>query len=184
MVAPGAPSPPDYFDEPVAARYDETSAEMFSPEVVEPAVGFLAGLAWGGDALELGIGTGRLALPLSRRGLRVHGIDLSQAMVARLREKPGGDAIEVTLGDFSTVKVGRTFSLAYLVYNTINNLTTQEAQVACFCNVAQHLDPGGSFVIEVGVPDLQRLPPGETIGPFSVTPVHLGFDELDVVTQR
>lgn len=125
-----------------------------------------------------------MALPLSRRGLRVHGIDLSQAMVARLREKPGGDAIEITLGDFATVKVGRTFSLAYLVYNTINNLTTQEAQVACFCNVAEHLDPGGCFVIEVGVPDLQRLPPGETIRPFSVTPAHLGFDELDVVTQH
>lgn len=168
----------------MAEHYDATSREMFSTRQVEPAVQFLAGLAWGGDALELGIGTGRIALPLSGRGIRVHGIDLSPQMVARLREKPGGERIDVTMGDFSTAKVGGRFSLAYLVYNTIDNLTTQDAQVACFCNVADHLEPGGSFVVEVGVPQLQRLPPGETVRPFSVTPTHLGFDEFDVATQR
>ena len=192
LVAPGerhgcqylGVSTPNFFDEPVAARYDETSAEMFEADRVEPAVQFLAGLAWGGDALELGIGTGRLALPLSEMGIEVHGIDLSPQMVARLREKPGGERVGVTIGDFATVKVGKRFSLAYLVYNTIGNLTTQEAQVACFCNVAEHLEPGGCFVVEVGVPQLQRLPPGETVRPFDVSPTHLGFDEIDVATQR
>jgi SAM-dependent methyltransferase len=179
-----AAAPRDYFDEPVAARYDETSSEMFDPEVVDPAVAFLAGLAWGGDALELGIGTGRLALPLSRRGIRVAGIDLSAAMVARMRAKPGGESVQVAMGDFATTSLGRQFSLAYLVYNTIENLTTQDAQVRCFHNVAAHLQPGGCFVIEVEVPQLQRLPPGETFRPFSVTATHLGFDEIDVATQR
>lgn len=181
---PATSSLPNFFDEPVAARYDERSAEMFASAQVEPAVQFLAGLAWGGDALELGIGTGRIALPLSRTGIRVHGIDLSPQMVARLREKRGSEGIDVTIADFATAKVGRRFSLAYLVYNTIENLTTQDEQVACFCNVAEHLEPGGCFVIEVGVPQLQRLPPGETVRPFSVTPTHLGFDEIDVATQR
>ncbi len=179
-----AAAPRDYFDEPVAARYDETSSEMFDPEVVEPAVAFLAGLAWGGDALELGIGTGRLALPLSRRGIRVAGIELSDAMVARMRAKPGGESVQVAMGDFATTSLGRQFSLAYLVYNTIENLTTQDAQVRCFRNVAAQLQPGGCFVIEVEVPQLQRLPPGETFRPFSVTATHLGFDEIDVATQR
>jgi SAM-dependent methyltransferase len=182
--APERSAPSDLFDEAVAARYEETSKEMFAPSAVEPAVEFLSGLAWGGDALELGIGTGRIALPLSRRGIRVHGVDLSEAMVARLKQKPGADAIEVTIGDFATVKLGRRFSLAYLVFNTIDNLVTQDAQVACFRNVAEHLDATGSFVVEVEVPQLQRLPPGETVRPFSVTPAHLGFDEIDVATQR
>lgn len=178
------PAPPNFFDEPVAARYDQTSAEMFEPELVEPAIEFLAGLAWGHDALELGIGTGRVALPLSRKGVQVAGIDLSEAMVARMREKPGGQSIEVAIGDFATTSLGRKFSLAYLVYNTIENLTTQDAQVACFRNVAAQLQPGGAFVIEVEVPQLQRLPPGETFRPFAVTSTHLGFDEIDVATQR
>jgi SAM-dependent methyltransferase len=175
---------PNYFDDGVAARYDETSEEMFTPDLVEQTTRFLAGLAWDGDVLELGIGTGRIALPLRRMGIRVHGIDLSPQMVDRLRAKPGAEDIEVTIGDFTGTKVGRRFSLAYLVYNTIDNLTTQDAQVACFCNVADHLKPGGCFVVEVGVPQLQRLPPGETVRPFSVTSTHLGFDEIDVATQR
>lgn len=174
----------NYFDESVAARYEETSAEMFSSEHVRPAVDFLAGLAWDGAALELGVGTGRIALPLSQRGVRVHGIDLSPAMVARLRQKPGSEEIDVTIGDFSMAKVPRRFSLAYLVYNTIENLTTQDAQVACFCNAAEHLEAGGCFVIEAEVPQLQRLPPGEKVRPFSVEPHHLGFDEIDVATQE
>jgi SAM-dependent methyltransferase len=179
-----AGAPPNFFDEPVASRYDETSSEMFEPELVEPAVEFLAGLAWGRDALELGVGTGRIALPLSRKGIRVAGIDLSEAMVDRMRAKPGGASMEVAIGDFATVSLRRQFSLAYLVYNTIENLTTQDAQVACFRNVADHLQPGGCFVVEVEVPQLQRLPPGETFRPFSVTSTHLGFDEIDVATQR
>ena len=156
---------------------------MFDPAVVDPAVDFLVELAGSGRALELGIGTGRIALPLARRGVPVHGIDLSQAMVARLRAKPGGEDIAVTIGDFATTTVDGTFSLAYLVFNTIMNLTTQEEQVACFRNVAAHLEPGGCFVIEVGVPDLQRLPPGETVRPFHVSETRWGFDEYDVARQ-
>jgi SAM-dependent methyltransferase len=175
--------PEDYFGERVAERYDESAADMFEPAVVDPVVDFLADLAGHGAALELGIGTGRIALPLTQRGVRVHGIDLSEAMVARLEAKPGAEKICVTIGDFATTKVEGTFSVAYLVYNTINNLTTQDEQVACFQNVAAHLEPGGCFVIEVGVPDLQRLPAGETVRPLYVSATRLGFDEYDVVTQ-
>jgi SAM-dependent methyltransferase len=175
--------PQDHFGEPVAARYDESSADMFDPAVVDPVVDFLADLAGQGAALELGIGTGRIALPLARRGIRVHGIDLSEAMVARLRAKPGAEQVGVTVGDFATTRVDGRFSVAYLVFNTIGNLTTQDEQVACFQNAAAHLELGGCFVIEVGVPQLQRLPPGETVRAFALTPTHLGFDEYDVVTQ-
>jgi SAM-dependent methyltransferase len=143
----------------------------------------LAELADGGAALELGIGTGRIALPLAARGLPVHGIDLSEPMVAQLRAKRGGDAISVTIGDFATTRVDGTFRLVYLVYNTINNLTTQDAQVACFENAAAHLEPGGCFVVEVGVPDLQRLPPGERFVAFAVRDDYVGVDEYDVVDQ-
>ena len=131
---------------------------MFDPDLVGATVDFLAGLAGGGAALELGIGTGRIALPLSERGVPVHGIDLSPDMVAQLQTKAGAEAISVTLGDFAATTVDGTFRLAYLVYNTIENLTTQDEQVACFCNVAAHLEPGGCFVIEVEVPQLRRLP--------------------------
>src|ERR671915_1241209 len=152
--------PEDHFGEQVANRYDESAADMFDPTVVDPVVDFLADLAGDGAALELGIGTGRIAVPLARRGVRVHGIDLSESMVARLRAKPDAAAIGVTIGDFATTTVDGRFSLAYLVFNTINNLTTQDDQVACFRNVASHLEPGGCFLIEVGVPKLRRLPPG------------------------
>jgi SAM-dependent methyltransferase len=175
--------PEDHFGERVAERYDESSADMFEPAVVDPAVDFLADLAGSGAALELGIGTGRIALPLARRGIRVHGIDLSEAMVARLRAKPGAEDIEVTIGDFARTRVEGTFTVAYLVFNTINNLTTQGQQIACFENVAAHLEPGGCFVIEVGVPELQRLPPGETVRAFDISATHLGFDEFDVASQ-
>jgi SAM-dependent methyltransferase len=175
--------PEDYFGERVAARYDEWDASA-DPAVVEPIVDFLAALAGDGGALELGIGTGRIALPLAARGVRVHGIDLSTAMVARLRAKPGAEAVGVTVGDFATAKVDGTFALVYLVINTIMNLTTQDEQVACFANAAAHLRPGGCFVVEVGVPQLQRLPPGETVRAFDVSPAHLGFDEYDVAGQR
>ena len=171
------------FGERVAARYDESSAEMFDAEVVGPAVDLLVELAGGGRALELGIGTGRIAVPLAGRGVPVHGIDVSKAMVARLREKPGARDIGATIGDFATTRVEGTFSVAYLVFNTIMNLTTQDEQVACFQNVAAHLERGGCFVIEVMVPDLQRLPRGETVRPFDVSATKLGFDEYDVVSQ-
>jgi SAM-dependent methyltransferase len=172
-----------YFGERVAASYDESCAEMFEPDVVDAAVGVLAELARGGRALELGIGTGRIALPLARRGVAVHGIDLSRAMVARLRAKPGGGAIGVAIGDFATTRVDGTFSVAYLVFNTIMNLTTQDEQVACFRNVAAHLEAGGCFVVEVMIPDLRRLPPGETVVPWQVSPERCAFDVYDVSTQ-
>jgi SAM-dependent methyltransferase len=175
--------PEDHFGEDVARRFDERYGYQADPAVVDPMVDFLAELAGNGAALELGIGTGRIALPLARRGVRVHGIDLSEAMVARLRAKPGADEIDVTIGDFATTRVAGTFSVAYLVANTIMNLTTQDEQVACFQNAAHHLEPGGSFVIEVGVPGLRRLPPGERFQPFDVSPTHLGFDEYDVARQ-
>jgi SAM-dependent methyltransferase len=174
----------NYFDGPIAQKYDEDSSSMFDPAVVGATVDFLAALAGDGAALELGIGTGRLALPLSARGVPVCGIDLSPDMVAQLKAKPGAAAIGVTIGDFATTVVEGTFRLAYLVYNTIGNLTSQDDQVACFTNAGRHLEPGGCFVIEVGVPPLRRLPPGETALAFRVTPDRLGFDTLDVAQQR
>jgi SAM-dependent methyltransferase len=172
-----------YFGEDVAATYDETEESMFSPEVVESTVDFLADLAGDGKALEFAIGTGRIGLPLSRRGVPVNGIDLSRAMVARLRAKPSGSEIPIAIGDFSTARVEGPFSLVYLVFNTIMNVTTQQGQVATFRNAAAHLGPGGRFVIEVGVPDLQRLPPGETGRVYSFTDRHIGLDEYDVANQ-
>ena len=172
-----------YFDERVAARYDESSAEMFDPVVVEPAVDLLVELAGNGRALELGIGTGRIALPLAQRGVPVHGIDLSNSMVKRLREKQDGEDIGVTIGDFATTSVDGSFSVAYLVFNTIHNLTTQAEQVACFRNVATHLEPGGCFVIEVGVPQIRRVPPGDTLRAFHVSETKWGIDEYDVARQ-
>lgn len=174
--------PENVFDQ-VAPFYDATSAVMFEPAVLDPTVDFLADLAGDGAALELGVGTGRVALPLRQRGVPVHGIEISAAMVAELQAKPDAEGIEVTIGDFATTKLDRTFRLAYLVYNTITNLITQDEQVECFRNVARHLEPGGRFVIEVGVPQLRRLPPGETHRVFVAEPTHLGVDEFDVVDQ-
>jgi SAM-dependent methyltransferase len=171
----------NYFGGDVAAVYDAEVEHdgRFAPEAIEPVVDFLVELAGDGAALELGVGTGRIALPLAARGVPVQGIDLSEEMVARLRAKPGGEQIPVTIGDFATTKVDGTFSLAYLVYNTIQNLTTQDAQVACFQNVADHLDPGGCFVIEVGLPDLR----GEEFRIFNFSEKHIGIDEYDVANQ-
>lgn len=171
----------DHFGEAVAARYDERARRA---EFVEPIVDVLVGEAGDGAALEFGIGTGRIALPFASRGVVVHGIDLSDAMVARLRAKTGGDELEVTIGDFARTRVEGTFSLVYLVANTIMNLTTQDEQVACFENASAHLEPGGRFLIEVIVPGWQRLPPGERYQVFDVSPNHVGFDEIDVVTQK
>ena len=168
----------DYFAGPVAARYDATIGERGEPAVVAATVDFLAELAGDGAVLELGIGTGRIALPLASRGVQVHGIDLSPDMVAQLRAKPGGERIPVTIGDFGATRVDGGFSLVYLVFNTINNLTTQDAQIACFENVAAQLEPGGCFVIEVGVPS------GEPVRVFELSEDHVGIDEYDPATQR
>jgi SAM-dependent methyltransferase len=177
------PDEDGYFNERIAARYDESSAEMIDASVVDPAVDFLVELAGNGRALEFGIGTGRIALPLARRGVPVHGIDMSKAMVAKLSEKQGGEGIGVTIGDFATTRVAGSFSLVYLVFNTIMNLTTQAAQVECFRNAAAHLQPGGCFVIELWVPELQRLPQGETFRAFHVSEARWGIDEYDVANQ-
>ena len=174
----------DIFDEGVAARYDESSAEMFGDDVLGPTVDFLVDLAGDGPVLEFAVGTGRVALPLSERGVEVSGIELSRAMVDRMQTKPGADRVAVTIGDMATTRVDGTFSLVYLVFNTITNLLRQDQQVQCFRNAAAHLEPGGHFVIEVSVPRLRRLPLGETFVPFDVSSGHAGIDEFDVVRQR
>jgi SAM-dependent methyltransferase len=173
-----------YFGERVAAVYDEHSASMFDPAVVGPAVDTLAELAGDGRVLEFAIGTGRIALPLAERGVRVAGIDSSEAMLARLREKPGADRVEAMVGDMATTRVDGDFSLVYLVFNTIFNLTTQDGQVACFQNAASHLGTGGRFVIEARVPELQRLPLGQTVLPWRADPTGFSYYVYDVVTQR
>lgn len=174
----------DWFGEDVAATYDEDEAAVSAPEVVRPAVDLLARLAGDGRALELGVGTGRLALPLAARGVPVSGVDLSTAMLDRLRAKPGSDALEVLTGDMTTTRVDGSFSVVYLVFNTINNLTTQDAQVACFRNAAAHLSPGGCFVVEVSVPPLRLLPPGQRAVPFQVGEQSWAYDLVDCATQE
>jgi SAM-dependent methyltransferase len=173
-----------YFGERVAATYDAHSASMFDPGVVGPAVERLAELAGGGRVLELAVGTGRIALPLAARGVPVAGIDSSEAMLARLRDKPGAERIEAVAGDMAVTRVAGEFTLVYLVFNTIFNLTTQDGQVACFENAAAHLGSGGRFVIEARVPELQRLPLGQTVLPWRADPAGLSYYVYDVVTQR
>ncbi len=176
--------PDAHLDPVVAAAYDSSAARELEPEFVEAVVELLEELSGGGAAVEFAIGTGRIALPLAQRGIPVSGMDISEAMLAQLHAKPGGDEIDVTVGDMTTSVIGGEFSLAYLVYNTIMNLRTQEAQVACFENASRHLRAGGRFVIEVMVPELRGLGPGETIRPFDLSPDHLGFDEyVDLVDQ-
>jgi SAM-dependent methyltransferase len=173
----------DHFGEDVASQYDDSSEPEFDPEVIGSTVDFLAGLAGEGRALEFAVGTGRIALPLAARGVPVAGIDLSRAMVARLRAKAGAESIEVTIGDYSTTVVEGEFALVYLLYNTIENLTTQAAQVAAFQNAARHLAPGGCFVIECLMPELRRLPEGATAVVFDIGERHWGIDEYDVANQ-
>ena len=172
-----------YFGERVAAVYDEHSAGMFDPAVVAPAVERLAELTGDGRALEFAIGTGRIALPLAERGVRVAGIDSSEAMLARLREKPGAERIEAVVGDMAATRVDGEFSLVYLVFNTIFNLATQDGQVKCFENAAAHLGTGGRFVIEARVPELQRLPLGQTVLPWRADPRGMSYYVYDVVNQ-
>lgn len=174
----------DYFDGDVAQRYDAGSAAMFAPEVLGPTVDLLVDLAGGGAALELAIGTGRVALPLSERGVPVRGIELSEAMVEQLRAKPGGADLEVAVGDMTSTRVDGRFRLVYLVFNTIGNVTTQDGQVAVFQNAADHLDPGGCFLVETLVPVVRKMPPGERFSGFAHTDAHVGIDEYDVATQR
>jgi SAM-dependent methyltransferase len=177
--------PEDHFGEDVAARYDESSSSMFDPSVLGPTVDLLAELAGDGAALEFAIGTGRVALPLAARGVPVAGIEFSTAMAQRLHAKDEAHRIDVTVGDMATTRVDRSFRLVYLVFNTIGNLTTQDQQVACFANAAAHLEPWGCFVIEVEVPDLRRLPPGEDARVFSHAPGYVGYDRYtDLVAQQ
>jgi SAM-dependent methyltransferase len=174
----------DPFDEWIAQRYETLNASLYDPAALGPTVDVLADLAGAGPALEFGIGTGRVALPLSARGLRVSGIDDAPAMLAQLRTHDGAGEIELTLGDYATTRVGGPeFALVYLVRNTITNLTTQDRQVDAFCNAAAHLRPGGCFVVENYIPELQRLPPGETRRVFAATPEHVAFEEYDVAAQ-
>ncbi|MFJ5611902.1 SAM-dependent methyltransferase [Streptomyces sp. NPDC093221] len=207
-----------YFGEDVAGRYDADTSEEFDPGVVRRTVDFLADQAGGGRALELAIGTGRIAVPLAERGVPVAGIDMSRAMVARLRAKPGGRDIPVTIGDIATTTAegyaagtadgnartdgtaggnastdgtadgngngdGGGYALAYLVFNTVMNLATQESQVACFRNAAAHLRPGGRFVVEVMVPELRKIPHGQNVVPFHTGPDGCSYTVYDTVTQ-
>jgi hypothetical protein len=174
----------EYFGERVAQVYDAHSASMYDPDVLEPAVDTLAELAGGGAALEFAVGTGRIALPLAQKGIRVTGFDSSQAMLDQLRAKPGADRIDTSVGDMASTRIEGDFSLVYLVFNTIFNLTTQEGQVACFENAARHLGSGGRFVIEARVPELQRLPLGQTVLPWRADPEGMSFYVYDVTTQR
>jgi SAM-dependent methyltransferase len=174
---------PHVWTEDLARDYDRTSAAMFRPEVLEPTVDFLADHAGAGPVAEFAVGTGRVALPLRARGVDVRGIEFSQPMVDELRRKPGGADVPVQVGDMATTRLPGEFSLVYLVFNTIGNLLAQEQQSACFQNAADHLAPGGEFVVELYVPPLRGLPPGERFKPFEVSPGHIGFDEFDTVEQ-
>ncbi len=174
----------DLWTEQDARRYDASSADMFATAVLEPAVAFLARLAEGGPALEFAIGTGRVAVPLAARGIPVTGIELSEPMVAQLRTKVDAATVPVVIGDMATARADGQFSLVYLVFNTIGNLLTQPEQVACFRNAARHLTPGGRFVIELWVPPIRRLPPGQSAAPMEVSGDHLVFDTYDLVTQQ
>ncbi len=172
----------NFFGAGVAEFYDRDHGGT-DPDVLAQTVDLLADLTKGGPVLEFAIGTGRIALPLAERGIAVSGIELSPEMVAEMRKKPGGDDIEVLIGDMTKERVEGSFSLVILVFNTIDNLTTQAAQIACFENAARHLAPGGRFLVETLVPPLQKLPFGETKRTFADTDEHLGFDEFDVPSQ-
>ncbi len=174
----------DLWDEQTAARYDDSSARKFAPAVLDPAVAFLAGLAGDGPALELAIGTGRVAVPLAVRGIPVSGIELSQPMVDQLRRKVPAKELPVVVGDMATATAPGEYALVYVVWNSIANLRTQDEQVQCFANAARHLTPGGRFVVELGVPAIRRFQPGQAAVPFHVDDHHVGFDTYDMATQQ
>jgi SAM-dependent methyltransferase len=174
----------EVWDEGTAARYDASSAEMFVPEVLDPTLDFLAGLAGSGAALEFAIGTGRVGVPLAARGVPVTGIELSEPMTAQLRQKVDEATLPVVVGDMATTRVPGEFDLVYLVFNTISNLQTQAEQVECFRNAARHLKPGGRFLIELWVPAIRRMPPGQSAVPMTLgDDGHLIFDTYDLATQ-
>ncbi len=174
----------EVWDEETAKNYDATSAEKFAPEVLDPTVDFLADLAGSDPALEFAIGTGRVGVPLAARGVPLTGIELSAPMVAELRRKVDESALPVVIADMATTMVPGEFSLVYLVWNSISNLRTQQEQVECFRNAARHLDHGGRFVIELWVPPVRRLPPGQLAAPMSLGDGHLVFDTYDLTTQH
>lgn len=173
----------NYFGKEIAEKYDDDQS-IYNPSIVNTMVNFLANLAGNGTALEFGIGTGRIALPLSQKGIKMHGIDFSPDMIAQLQSKPGADSIGITIGNFAEMKVNKSFRLVFLVFNTITNLTTQDAQVNCFNNAAAHLEPGGCFVIETFIPELRLLPHGQTIRPHQFNETRFDFDEYNVATQE
>lgn len=176
--------PDAHLDPIVAAAYDEGGSREQQPGFIAAVVDVLAELAGAGAAVEFAIGTGRIAVPLSACGVEVHGMDISQPMLDQLDAKRGAESIRATVGDMTSTVLGDDFAVAYLVYNTIMNLRTQDAQVECFANAARHLRPGGRFVVECILPELRRLSPGETIRPFDVSDRHLGFEEyVDLVNQ-
>jgi SAM-dependent methyltransferase len=174
----------DIWDHETAQRYDTPGTGMFAPEVLGATVSRLAELAGDGRALEFAIGTGRVAIPLAERGVPVTGIELSRPMIEQLRTKADETTIPVIVGDMATTRVPGAYTLVYLVYNTISNLLTQGEQVACFRNAARHLTPGGRFVIELGVPDLRRLPPGQQATVFTSEPGYIGLDTYDILHQH
>ena len=174
----------EIWDAEAARRYDTPGTGMFAPEVLEPTVRRLSELADGGSVVEFAIGTGRVAIPLAERGVPVSGIELSHAMIARLREKADESTIPVTRGDMTDARVPGEHALVYLVYNTISNLLNQDEQVECFRNAARHLRPGGRFVIELWVPELRTLPPGQAGSVFHAEPGYLGVDVMDVERQH
>lgn len=168
----------------IAETYDATNADDFSPSVLQPVIDLLSGLADGGRALELAVGTGRVALPLSARGITVEGIELSPHMAEQMRDKPGADAVRLTVGDMTTTRLPGTFRLVYLVANTIMNVTTQEEQLAVFANASAHLQSGGHFVIEVIVPQLRRVPLGEIARVFTLDADHVGIETFDDTAEQ
>jgi len=168
----------------IAGVYDKTYAAQSDPSVVGPMVDLLAGLARAGPVLEFAVGTGRVALRLAARGIAVQGIELSPHMAERLAAKPGAEAVPVTIGDMTSTRVAGRFTLVYLVANTIMNVTTQDDQLAVFANAAAHLEPGGCFVVEVLVPQLRRVPPGETGWVFTFRPDHVGIETFDDVATQ
>jgi SAM-dependent methyltransferase len=174
----------DLWDEQTAARYDSDAADMYAPDVLEPTVEFLSGLAGSGAALEFAIGTGRVAIPLLARGVPVTGIELSEPMIAQLRRKIDESMLPVVLGDMATTRARGEYALVYLVWNSISNVRTQHGQVACFRNAARHLSPGGRFVIELWIPPIRRLAPGQHAAPMHVDERHLVLDTYDLVTQQ
>jgi SAM-dependent methyltransferase len=174
----------DVWDEQTAAHYDDDAAAMFSQEVLDATVKFLADLAGDGPALEFAIGTGRVAVPLHRRGVPVTGIELSTPMVAQLRTKIDESSLPVVVGDMATAIVPGEFALVYVVWNSISNLRTQTEQVECFRNAARHLRPGGRFVVELWIPPIRRLPPGQQAVPMEVSDGRLSVDTYDIVTQQ